>query len=109
MNGFKGNFMYQSKFVYEGHTISRRDDILSALYIMIRMVQPKFFAGLSTSIVTEQFKFFKLLKCSRLEFMLEDDVSNHFMKVMEYTQSLKFEDKPDYKMIKFLLRKICLD
>lgn len=49
MSGFKGNLMYQSKFVYEGHTAQKRDDIISMLYILVHMVKPDFFEGPQSS------------------------------------------------------------
>ena len=41
--------------------------------------------------------------------MLVDKVSNNFLEVFEYAQSLEYYERPDYQYIKFLLRKICLD
>mgnify|MGYP001036748427 CR=1 FL=1 len=49
MSGFKGNLMYQSKFVFEGHTAQKRDDIISMLYILVHMAKPDFFEGTQTS------------------------------------------------------------
>jgi hypothetical protein len=38
---FKGNLLFASKNSFLGHTLSRRDDIISALYILIFLISGK--------------------------------------------------------------------
>jgi serine/threonine protein kinase len=37
---FRGNLMYQSKYIFEGHAPSRRDDIISIIYLLICLCSP---------------------------------------------------------------------
>ena len=41
-NLFKGSYMFQSKNAFEGHTLSRRDDIISLIYLLIYLESDSF-------------------------------------------------------------------
>jgi len=38
---FKGNMLFSSKYAFMGYTLSRRDDIISILYILIFLINGK--------------------------------------------------------------------
>ena len=40
---FRGNIKFQSKFIFEGHSLSRRDDIVSLIYVLANLIEPTVF------------------------------------------------------------------
>ena len=38
---FKGNMLFSSKYTFQGHVQSRRDDIISIIYILIFLISGK--------------------------------------------------------------------
>ena len=107
---FRGNLMFQSKNIFEGHSMSRRDDIISLIYVLINMINPNVLKVDSTLDVFEQYKFFKRCKCFLpVRELILDEASNKFMDLLNYAYSIEFLEKPDYNKLRYLLKKILLD
>ena len=59
---FRGNLKFQSKFVFEGHSLSRRDDIVSLVYVLAYMNNPKILRC-QLSDAKSTFEHYREVKC----------------------------------------------
>ena len=94
-----GTIRYISKHIHDGDVYSRRDDIISIIYVAIYLVKGKLpWMGMSPpkgDIRTkEDMVYDKKLKTTSEE--LCEGIPYLFQKLLDYSYSLEFEDKPDY-------------
>jgi serine/threonine protein kinase len=94
---FQGNIAFCSENVACGISPSRRDDIESLCYLAIYLIKKKLPWIAETNInknieirLSSKQRFFKTIPIE-------------FKKLLEYTQSLKFEEEPDYPYISHLI------
>jgi serine/threonine protein kinase len=94
-----GTIRYISKHIHDGDVYSRRDDIISIIYVAIYLVKGKLpWMGMSPpkgDIRTkEDMVYDKKLKTTSEE--LCQGIPYLFQKLLDYSYSLEFDDKPDY-------------
>ena len=106
---FKGNMMFSSKYSFMGHTLSRRDDIISILYILIFLINGRIPLDKNTMSMRQQFEKIRKLKVHNSAKKYCKGKSIHFRAILEYAYKIEFDEKPNYTYIKFLLKKILLD
>lgn len=102
-----GNATYASVNSHMGIRQSRRDDLESAGYMIVYMYKgslPWQSRHNSNSVMKWQKVFLKKASISLAE--LCHGCPEEILKVMEYTRSLKFEEKPDYAYLKTLLNSL---
>ena len=87
-NSFKGNLLFQSKNAFEGKTLSRRDDIISLIYLLVFLIngisdlyEPNENIKVQFGIVGQH-----KIKSSAIEFCT--DKADIFIEVLEYAYSL---------------------
>ena len=94
-----GTMRYISTHIHDGDVYSRRDDIISIIYVAIYLAKGKLpWMGMSPpkgDIRTkEDMVYDKKLKTTSEE--LCEGIPYLFQKILDYSYSLEFEDKPDY-------------
>jgi serine/threonine protein kinase len=108
-----GTIRYISTHIHDGNVYSRRDDIISIVYISIYLLKGKLpWMGLypkkGDTRTKEELVYDKKVKITSDE--LCEGLPYLFQKLLDYSYSLEFEDKPDYsymiRQCKTLLRVI---
>ena len=108
-----GTIRYISTHIHDGDVYSRRDDIISIVYVSIYLLKGKLpWMGLypkkGDTRTKEELVYDKKLKTTSDE--LREGLPLLFKKLLDYAYSLEFEDKPDYlymiRQCKTLLRVI---
>ena len=108
-----GTIRYISTHIHDGNVYSRRDDIISIVYISIYLLKGKLpWMGLypkkGDTRTKEELVYDKKVKTTSDE--LCEGLPYLFQKLLDYSYSLEFEDKPDYsymiRQCKTLLRVI---
>ena len=61
-SSFKGNMLFSSKYSFMGYTLSRRDDIISILYILIFLINGKIPLNSNANSIQKQFDSMQKLK-----------------------------------------------
>lgn len=94
-----GTIRYISTHVHDGDVYSRRDDIISIIYVAIYLVKGKLpWTGMSSkkgdTRTKEELVYDKKLKTTSEE--LCEGIPYLFQKLLDYSYSLIFDDKPDY-------------
>jgi serine/threonine protein kinase len=94
-----GTIRYISTHVHDGNVYSRRDDIISIIYVAIYLMKGKLpWTGMSSkkgdTRTKEELVYDKKLKTTSEE--LCEGIPYLFQKLLDYSYSLMFEDKPDY-------------
>lgn len=94
-----GTMRYISKHIHEGNVYSRRDDIISIMYVVIYLLKGNLpWTGLlpkKGDIRTkEELVYDKKINTTSDE--LCEGLPTLFKKILDYAYSLEFEDKPDY-------------
>jgi serine/threonine protein kinase len=94
-----GTIRYISKHTHNGDVYSRRDDIISIIYVAIYLAKGKLpWMGLSLqkgdSRTKEELVYDKKVKTTSAE--LCEGIPHLFQKLLDYSYSLEFDDKPDY-------------
>ena len=94
-----GTIRYISKHIHDGDVYSRRDDIISIIYVAIYLAKGKLpWMGMSPpkgDIRTkEDMVYDKKLKTTSDE--LCEGIPYVFKKILDYSYSLEFDEKPDY-------------
>ena len=94
-----GTMRYVSTHVHDGCVYSRRDDIISILYVSIYLLKGKLpWCGLYTkkgdTTTKEQMVYAKKVNTTSTEVC--EGLPALFKKLLDYAYTLEFEDKPDY-------------
>ena len=94
-----GTMRYISRHIHDGDVYSRRDDIISIIYVAIYLAKGKLpWMGMSPpkgDIRTkEDMVYDKKLKTTSEE--LCEGIPYLFKKILDYSYSLEFDEKPDY-------------
>jgi serine/threonine protein kinase len=106
-----GTMRYISKHTHEGNVYSRRDDIISIIYVSIYLLKGTLpWCGLyvkkGDTRTKEELVYDKKLKTTSDE--LCEGLPTIFKKLLEYAYSLDFDEKPDYlymiRQCKLLMR-----
>ena len=94
-----GTMRYVSTHVHDGNVYSRRDDVISILYVAIYLLKGTLpWCGLypkkGDTITKEQMVYAKKVNTSSQQVC--EGLPALFMKLLDYAYTLEFEDKPDY-------------
>ncbi len=94
-----GTMRYVSAHVHDGNVYSRRDDVISILYVAIYLLKGTLpWCGLypkkGDTITKEQMVYAKKVNTSSQQVC--EGLPALFMKLLDYAYTLEFEDKPDY-------------
>lgn len=94
-----GTMRYTSKHIHEGNVYSRRDDIISIMYVVIYLLKGTLtWMGLSSkkgdTRTKEELVYDKKAMTTSEE--LCEGLPTLFQKLLDYSYSLEFEEKPDY-------------
>ena len=94
-----GTIRYISKHIHEGNVYSRRDDIISIMYVTIYLAKGSLpWMGVTVKKGDTKTKEDVVydIKTKTSSTNLCEGVPNLFKKLLDYSYSLDFEDKPDY-------------
>ena len=92
---FTGTIRYLSIFIHNGYNHSRRDDLISVGYMMMYLLYNKLpWVGLTEKNNKKRYNQIKKLKIESL-----DDDENIFNNYMKICYKLKFDEKPNYKVL----------
>lgn len=94
-----GTVRYISRHIHEGNVYSRRDDIISILYVVIYLLKGKLpWNGIvpkkCEKITKEELIYDKKIKTTSSE--LCEGLPPMYEKLVDYSYGLEFEEKPDY-------------
>ena len=94
-----GTMRYISTHIHDGDVYSRRDDIISIIYVAIYLAKGKLpWMGLALNKgdarTKEELVYIKKVTTTSTE--LCEGIPYLFQKILDYSYSLGFEDKPDY-------------
>lgn len=95
------NIMYSSVNIDEGFTSSRRDDLESFIYMMIHFLQG-YLPWESCKTDEDVYKIKKNITVNELC----QNCPTEFKTILQYIKNLKFEEDPDYEMLKNLFKTI---
>ena len=107
---FTGTARYASINVLKGYEHSRRDELESLGYIFIYFLKGKL-PWQNIKVKDKEEKFKKILQ-KKLEISSNElclGIPKEFEIFLEYVKNLKYDEKPDYNMLKDLLYKIMKD
>jgi serine/threonine protein kinase len=108
-----GTMRYVSTHVHDGSVYSRRDDIISIIYVSIYLIKGTLpWCGLcpkkDDTLTKERIVYNKKVNTTSTDVC--DGLPVLFKKLLEYAYSLKFEEKPDYlymiRQCKVLMREL---
>jgi len=106
-----GTMRYISTHIHDGNVYSRRDDIISIMYVSIYLLKGTLpWCGMSPKkddkLTKEQMVYNKKVQATSNEVC--EGLPALFMKLLEYAYSLEYEEKPDYlymiRQCKLLMR-----
>ena len=103
--GLTGTARYVSLFRHNGIEQSRRDDIEGIAYNLIYLAKGRLpWQGVKTKNKKEKHKKIMESKIAFTPDKLCEGISYEFANLLKYARGLNFEDKPDYKSIKFMFK-----
>lgn len=102
-----GNVRYTSVNADKGHDQSRLDDLEALIYILIYFLKSKLpWQGLRASTICEKYKLIRATKAKTTPDVLCQGLPQEFAEMLEYVRLLKFDEKPDYSLIKECMKKV---
>jgi serine/threonine protein kinase len=103
-----GTMRYISTYIHEGNVYSRRDDIISILYVIIYLLKGRLpWCGLKTSAGDKRTKaeiVYEMKKITPIP-MLCNGLPAIFERMLTYAYKIEFDEKPDYIYLKRLCKK----
>ncbi len=103
-----GTMRYISTYIHEGNVYSRRDDIISVLYVIIYLLKGRLpWCRLKTSAGDKRTKaeiVYDMKKKTTIE-QLCRGLPNIFERMLTYAYKIEFDEKPDYIYLKRLCKK----
>jgi hypothetical protein len=101
--------MFCSKNAFLKQTLSRRDDIISLVYLLIYLVDSKL-PWINREVPEAgMYRYISKFKRERQLQEFLTDKSKMMQPLLQIANLLEFDEKPDYRKMKFLLQKIQLD
>ena len=96
---------YISTHVHEGIQPSRRDDLISIVYILLYLIKGKLpWQGIKSSCKDEKVRAIYDMKKSTSHDELCTNVSHKIKEMLEYAYSLDYAETPNYDYMNFLLK-----
>jgi serine/threonine protein kinase len=103
-----GTMRYISTHIHEGNVYSRRDDIISVLYVIIYLLKGRLpWCGLKTSTGDKRTKteiVYEMKKITPIP-LLCSGLPTIFERMLTYAYKIEFDEKPDYIYLKRLCKK----
>jgi serine/threonine protein kinase len=100
-----GTMRYISTHVHEGIQPSRRDDLISIVYILLYLIKGKLpWQGIKSSCKDEKVRAIYDMKKSTSHDELCKNVSHKIKEMLEYAYSLDYAETPNYDYMNFLLK-----
>ena len=106
---FKGNLIFSSKNAFAEVTLSRRDDIISLVYFLIFCVNSKQSWIDAERPISDQYDEIARYKINTKPIDFVNNQTKCFLPLLRYAYKLEFEERPDYRRIQFLMKKILLN
>ena len=106
---FKGNAIFSSKNAFARITLSRRDDIISIVYILVYLIDTELKWIDFDKPIAQQFEDianFKIITSAK-DFLSQR--TKFLLPLLEYAYKLGFDERPDYQRMKFMFRKILME
>jgi hypothetical protein len=88
---FKGNMLFASKNSFIGHTLSRRDDIITIMYMLVFLVNGKIPNNNKNNSVQMQFEAMKRMKVNVSAERFCKGIAIHLAPVLTYVYSIEFK------------------
>lgn len=102
-----GNVRYTSVEADKGHDQSRKDDLEALIYIMVYFLKSTLpWKGLSATTICEKYKLVRSTKAKTTPRILCGGLPQEFIEMLEYVQLLKFQETPDYNLIRECIKKM---
>ena len=96
-----GTARYASINAHMGYEQSRRDDLEAIGYMMVYLVKGKLpWCGLKAKNVKEKYEKIEKVKVDTSVAVLTKGLPDEFCEYMSYVRGLRFEEKPDYRMLR---------
>ena len=100
-----GTMRYISTHVHEGIQPSRRDDLISIVYILLYLIKGKLpWQGVKSSSKDDKVRAIYDIKKSTSHDELCKNVSHKIKEMLEYVYSLDYAETPNYDYMNFLLK-----
>tara|TARA_R110002012_G_scaffold90277_1_gene220851 strand:- start:1983 stop:2801 length:819 start_codon:yes stop_codon:yes gene_type:complete len=103
-----GTLRYISKYVHEGNSPSRRDDIISIIYILIYLFNSFLpWQGLIYDDFDTKINAIYKMKCKLIDKKMDKNsiyIPVKIVDMLEYAENLKYDDIPKYDYLNLLLK-----
>ena len=106
---FKGNVIFSSKNAFAQISLSRRDDIISLVYLLIFCINSKQKWIDNERPVAEQFEDIARFKIFTKAKDFCNEQTKFLSPLLKYSYNLEYTQRPDYNYLRFMLKKILLD
>ena len=106
---FKGNAIFSSKNAFARITLSRRDDIISIMYILVYLIDTELTWIDFDKPIVQQFEDIANYKINTQAKDFLSKRTKFLLPLLEYAYKLDFDERPDYKRMKFMFRKILME
>ena len=107
---FMGNLIFSSKNAFREVSLSRRDDIISLVYVLQFLIITKNLSWINEECAVndqwDRIARYKVFTTAR-NYCTEE--TKFLYPLLKYAYKLEFKESPDYNNIRFLLKKILLD
>jgi serine/threonine protein kinase len=107
-NKITGTLRFISKFIHEGNEPSRRDDLISMVYIIIYLLNGSLpWQGLTVSNRCEKENVIYKIKNNYLNFQnlkINTTIPIKLTELLEYLENLSYNETPNYDYILFLIK-----
>ena len=104
-----GTIRYSSIYIHQGYNHSRRDDLISIVYMIQYLFSGMLpWSGLKIDIIKEKYAKIKEIKqneFNKINELDESDNSNIFNILLFYCYNLKFKETPNYDILISLINK----
>ncbi|GJJ06872.1 hypothetical protein Clacol_001068 [Clathrus columnatus] len=98
---------YMSRNAHSGFEQSRRDDIESIGYVLLYLLHGRLpWQGIGASYMSTKLRRMQKMKLGKpfIDFLAHEKTPKFFNTFFEHSQSLAFEEQPDYNMLRNLFR-----
>ena len=106
---FKGNAIFSSKNAFARITLSRRDDIISLVYLLVYLVDTELTWIDFDKPIIQQFEDIANYKINTSAKDFLSKRTKYLLPLLEYAYKLGFDERPDYTRMKFMFRKILME